>query len=237
VELFRPEAILFDVGGTLLLEQAYDLPAGLSVLLGDPSLPTREGPEASARLAEDLSQATRSAHAGGGELRLRDWLRGVCNEPACDARIEQAELAVWRAGVRLTPAPGVHDLLDELAAEQVPLAAVSNSIFGARCLAAELERHGLRRSFPCIVSSADLGRRKPDAAPFREALRRLRAHASRTWHVGDRFSDDVVGAASAGLGAVWLDASDASPPDATPHQRTSSLDALLALYLESQSSR
>lgn len=137
-------------------------------------------------------------------------------------------------GLRTTPAPGVHDLLDELAADQVPLAVVSNASCGARTLAAELERHGLRRSFPVIVSGPDLGRPKPDAAPFRQALRRLRVPAARAWHVGDDFARDVGGAAAAGLRPVWLGPGDAPPPGTTPHHRVGSLEELLALYLESQ---
>ena len=109
---------------------------------------------------------------------------GVLGAPARDSHLERAEATLWSAAVRLSPAAGVHDLLDELAADQVPLATVSNAVFGSRTLAAELERHGLRRSFPCIVSSADVGRRKPDPAPFRMALRRLRVPADRVWHVG-----------------------------------------------------
>lgn len=182
MELFRPEAILFEPVGTLLVV---------------------ENPNA----------------ATGDARRLR-----------AEARTGQPDL-------RLTAAPGAHDLLDELAADQVLLAVVSGFAGGARSLAAELERHGLRRSFPCIVASSDSELSGASAAPLREALRRLRVPAARAWHVGSDFAADVTHAAAAGLRPLWLDASDASPPGATPHQRISSLDALLALYLESQGSR
>jgi len=234
VERFRPEAILFDVGGTLLLEESHDLAAGVCALLADPALPTREGPAAGERLAGELTDAIARAHAQNDELPLRDWLRGVCEDGSSDALRAQAEAAIWRAGVRFAPAPGVHDLLDELAADQLLLAAVSNSVFSARVLAAELERHGLRRAFPCVVSSADVGRRKPDAAPFREALRRLRIPAARAWHVGDTFAWDVAGAARLGLAPVWLSDEDAAPPGGPPHLRVRSLDELRGLFLESQ---
>ena len=42
----RPDALLFDLGGTVLLEERFDLSAGVEALLADPALPTREGPEA-----------------------------------------------------------------------------------------------------------------------------------------------------------------------------------------------
>ena len=234
MEPFRPEAILFDVGGTLLLEEAPDWAAGLRALLADPDVPTREGPKAVGPLAAELTEAIARAHGRDDEVSLREWLRGVCADGADGAQLQRAEAAIWRAGVRLAPAPGVHDLLDELAADQVPLAVVSNSVFGARTLAAELERHGLRRAFPCIVSSADVGRRKPDPAPFNEALRRLRVPAARVWHVGDSVACDVAGAAALGLTPVWISENDATPPGASPHHRVRSLSELRALYLDSQ---
>lgn len=141
------------------------------------------------------------------------------------------------AGLGLAPAPDAHDLLDELAADQVQLAVVSDADCGARALAAELERHGLRRPFPCIVSSVDLGRPKPDPAAFQEALRRLRVPAERAWHVGGAFASDVLGAAAAGLQAVWLVREPEPAPGPAPHQRVASLAALLGLYLESQRTR
>jgi putative hydrolase of the HAD superfamily len=228
----HPDALLFDLGGTVLLEERFDLSAGVEALLADPALPTREGPEAAARLAEELASAVARTHAGGAdEFRIRDWLSTVVLEGSGERELESAELVLWGSCAGLSPAPGVHDLLDELAAEQLPLAAVSNAVFGARTLAAELERHGLRRSFRCIVSSADIGRRKPDPAPFREALRRLGIPAERAWFVGDSFANDVTGAVATGMSAVWLDASDDSAPGQAPHRRIRSLRELLDLYL------
>jgi len=224
-----PAAILFDLGGTLLVEERYDLAAGLGALAAGGPLALSQAPDADA-----LRAAIAQARAAGEELRLRDWLRGLAAGPVPDASLCEAEETVWRAGVRLMPAPGAHDLLDELAADQLPLAIVSNAIFDGRVLAGELERHGLRRPFPCVVSSADLGRRKPDRAPFERALRRLRVPPQGAWFVGDSFAADVAGAGALGLTPIWLDAGDAEPPAPIPHHRLPDLAALHGLFLESQ---
>jgi len=231
--LFAPEAICFDLGGTLLIEERYDLAAGLGALLEEGLLPLAAGADGA-----EFERAIARARDAGAELRLRDWLRGSSSEAVADASLERAEETIWRAGVRFHPAPGAHDLLDELAAEQLPMAIVSNGVFGGRTLAGELERHGMRRPFPCIVSSADAGRRKPDPAPFERALRRLRVPAARSWFVGDSFAADVAGAAALGLAAVWIHPAGAAPPPGpVPHARVSSLEELLGLYLESRRAR
>lgn len=230
-DLPRPEALLFDVGGTLLVERAYDLAAGVRAVLADASLPTTSDPAAAGSLAGALAAAIDRAHAEADEeFRVRDWLRELLRE---GAGVEAAEQVLWHAAGDLAPAPGVEDLLDELAAEQLPLAAVSNAVFDGRVLASELERHGLRRPFTCVVSSADVGRRKPHPAPFAAALRRLGVAAERAWFVGDRFATDVVGAAGAGLTAVWL-ASAGEAPGPTPHLRIRQLSELLPLYRASR---
>lgn len=233
----RPDAILFDLGDTLLIEEGYDIGAGVRALLAEPSIPTCEGAEASDRLTGELEAATSRTHAGASEeFRVRDWLRGVLEEDSSGRHLDDAELVLWRACARLSPAAGVHELLDELAAEQLPLAAVSNAVFSARILAWELERHGLRRCFPCVVSSADVGHRKPDPAPFRQALRRVGVEPGRSWFVGDSFANDVTGAEALGLTPIWLDASGAAPPGAAFHHRVATLPELLDLYLSASPS-
>ena len=236
IRIEEPGAVYFRryLGGwnmildTLLREERYDLAAGLGALAGGP-LALPQEPD-----AQTLRAAITRARAAGGELRLRDWLRELAAGPVPEASLREAEETVWRAGVRLAPAPGLHDLLDELAADQLPLAIVSNGIFGGSTLAGELERHGLRRPFPFVVSSADAGRRKPDPAPFQRALRQLRVAPQRAWFVGDAFAADVAGAAALGLVPIWLDPGDAEPPAAIPHRRLPDLAALHRLYLESQ---
>ena len=59
-----------------------------------------------------------------------------------------------------------------------------------------------------MLDSADEGVEKPDPRLFEIALARSGARAETTLHVGDLYSVDVVGARSAGLHAVLLDAAD-----------------------------
>jgi putative hydrolase of the HAD superfamily len=72
-----------------------------------------------------------------------------------------------------------------------------------------LARLGLAAPFDAIVTAAAVGAAKPRPEPFRAALARLGAEASRSVHVGDDPEADLAGARAAGLDAVLLDRSGA----------------------------
>jgi FMN phosphatase YigB (HAD superfamily) len=72
-----------------------------------------------------------------------------------------------------------------------------------------LRRDGLRDRFDAIVVSEEVGLRKPHPDLFLLACERLGLPPDRCVHVGDSHRADVVGAAGAGIDAVWVDASDA----------------------------
>jgi putative hydrolase of the HAD superfamily len=105
---------------------------------------------------------------------------------------------------------------------------------GGTLLASELARHGLLRSFGFVLSSADVGARKPHPAIFREALGRLGARAEETWFVGDSFANDVAGAYGVGVTPIWLAPGGEAERSAPPHHRVSSWPELLELYRSSR---
>ena len=98
--------------------------------------------------------------------------------------------------------PEAPDTLEELRAEGLPLAVISNWQCGLRHFCEEL---GISDFFEHILGSADLGVAKPDERIFREASRRLGVTPDRTLHVGDTFVDDYVGGESAGVQVVLID--------------------------------
>jgi putative hydrolase of the HAD superfamily len=102
---------------------------------------------------------------------------------------------LWDAIATLVPVPGIEDVLRRLKSDRSPFAAISNAPFCGRILEANLEKYGLRSYFQFVVSSADVGFRKPTAAIFVTALSRLGVKADQTWFIGDTLREDIVGAA------------------------------------------
>lgn len=91
---------------------------------------------------------------------------------------------------------------------------------GADVLAA-LARVGLDGLVDGVVSSADVGHRKPDAAFYRAALQHegtggAALDPARAVMVGDSAMNDVAGAKAAGLRAVWLNPARLPLPPGAP---------------------
>jgi putative hydrolase of the HAD superfamily len=106
---------------------------------------------------------------------------------------------------------------------------------GARCavvsnwdvsLATTLRALDLDRGLDAVVTSAAVGRAKPDPAPFRAALAALGAAPERALHCGDRHGEDAEGARAAGVRPVLLAPPRGSVGDLA---RIETLDELPAL--------
>ena len=102
---------------------------------------------------------------------------------------------------------------------------------GVRDVRAALARVGLDELIDDVVSSRDVGARKPDRLFYRAALLRagfagVPLAPERAVMVGDSLENDVAGAQAAGLRAVWFDPAKAEPggasgapvPDARIHK-------------------
>jgi putative hydrolase of the HAD superfamily len=67
-----------------------------------------------------------------------------------------------------------------------------------------LERIGLAPYLDGVVTSAEVGARKPDPAIFERALGLAGVPASVALHVGDTLVEDVAGAQNAGIEPVLI---------------------------------
>jgi putative hydrolase of the HAD superfamily len=76
-----------------------------------------------------------------------------------------------------------------------------------------LERVGLAPALEGVVTSAEVGARKPDVAIFERALELAGVPAAEAIHVGDNPAEDVKGARAAGIEAVLIRRDGGSGPD------------------------
>lgn len=67
-----------------------------------------------------------------------------------------------------------------------------------------LDKHGLRKFFKVIVTSAGIRKRKPRPDPFVEALKGLGAKPSETVFVGDSLEADILGAKTMGIRSIHI---------------------------------
>ncbi len=190
-----PQAVLLDVGDTILRQHWFDLSLGIDAVVHDRAR------------SEELATAFRAhelpAYDRGDECLLAEWLRSQVPSLAA-LPSETIEDRIWATVVRMEPLPRVDQVFASLSDDRVPVGAVSNAAFSGRAIRAELARHGLATKLQFVLSSADLRVRKPAPGIYSAALERLRTRASETWFVGDTFDEDIVGAITVGLQPVWL---------------------------------
>lgn len=135
---------------------------------------------------------------------LRDFLvasgltRGQIDEveAAGQSRYHQFEECV-------RPLPGVTAALMQFAARNVPIAILSNSPYTAQELQRRLSNMGIADRFVTVLSSRDLGFRKPDRASYEAALHALHLPPNATAYIGKK-EDELRGAAKAGLTTIAI---------------------------------
>jgi HAD superfamily hydrolase (TIGR01549 family) len=214
----RPQGLLLDYGGTLVNDAPADLRAGHAWLLEQASYRP-----AGVTLDDVIARA---AHIAREVAARRDAVQVEMPWPSLarltydffgirfDRQTAALELGFWQAAVRTTPLPGARDALQQLHGLGLPMGVVSNTSVSAAVIRFELARHGLADHLAFILVSSEYSVRKPNVLLFEMGARRLGVAANDVWFAGDRLDNDVAGAQSAGMTAVWFNPAAAVDPDA-----------------------
>ena len=198
------DAVLFDVGGTLLN------------VVGDPR-------ERAIEAVAHLGSVSIEAYAAGVEQAQREW-RAAGGAPEHEDLTETwvahnqraLELAGFEGDVAFAARlmeesflsdgwelfADVHAALAEIHALGLPMGVVSN---WPATLESTLSRLQIRDYFGPVVASGVVGYAKPHPRIFHLALAELRVAAHQVLYVGNSVPHDVQGAAAAGADAVLLD--------------------------------
>ena len=188
----RPEAILFDAGGTLVLQDPLELSRLLGIAV-DPAAAFEahyRAMDAYARLrlaGEEKSWVWWQSHFFAG-LGLA--------EPETGAELTRGGYGLWTAAI-----DGTAEAISRLRKGGIRVAVVSNSDGSVR---ESLSRAGFDGLFEFVVDSHEVGLAKPDPAIFIHALDRLGVDATGAWYVGDSIYHDIGGGKKAGLAASVL---------------------------------
>jgi len=107
----------------------------------------------------------------------------------------------WNAGV--TDIPGVAAMLAEVG-QRHRLAVVTNT-HSPFLVPAHLRRMGIDGAFELVVTSIEVGRRKPHPAIYRHALDKLGLEPRRCVFVGDTVVADYIGPRAIGMQSLLVD--------------------------------
>ncbi len=212
----RVEAVLFDLGGTLVDERDY---SGWAELARHAYLDLT--PEELRHAFGEVEREHDRTPIGppGPATQLEFWRRVLVR--AADRPVELAAARRFLDARADRPEPplalysDVRRCLDTLRGGRRRLAVVSNSQSeaGVRRI---LDRVQIVDYFDRVVSSGSEGVGKPDPEIFRRAVDRLHVRPAQALHVGNLEHTDAIGAHRAGLHAVWLNRDGTGISDGTP---------------------
>jgi beta-phosphoglucomutase len=199
----RYEAVLFDVGGTLIGFVDAE-PFRLFLEHAGQPAAVDDGQRLYQRFLSVIrAERDRAQGVGASEASLEAFWRSVFALVWPD----KPELAA--AMYRRFRENGFDRLLDDarptleaLRAAGLRLGVISNWTGGLDALLTQI---GVREYFEFVLSSAHVGMAKPDPRIFDLAAGLLGLQPDRLLYVGDHFGDDIQGARAAGLDAVLID--------------------------------
>ena len=232
----RPEAILFDLWGTLIDSAAFDPALGNAALLAFAENPRGVTLDDLQELGGRLVRATIPREEQSALEFTQGALFRILSD-AFDLRFTRPfadlEWEFWNASLTVVLRPGVREMLESVRLLGMRSCVISNSSFAAGTISKELERQGISGFFEFVVSSADYGIRKPDALIFEAALRRMGVPPDKAWFAGDNVGYDIVGATEAGLFPVAYNAHAPVPRSISEYAAISHWRELLDLLEDS----
>ena len=205
----RYDAIIFDVGGTLIGFPKLEPFQEFLVLA---KLPAAEDDALAFRqrfLTHVVAERDKVQGMGADEGPLDAWWRGIFDMTWPDRPDLADEMYQWLRQDRFDRLfADVVPALQSLRDLGMPMGVLSNF---ARRLETQLGIWGVRDYFDFVIVSSVVGMAKPDPRIFDLAASEAGHPAYRLLYVGDHVSDDIEGARGAGLDAVLVDRWDHQP--------------------------
>jgi putative hydrolase of the HAD superfamily len=157
--------------------------------------------EAERAIAAEIAYYRAHLNEGRDRASVEDLRRrcGLVLGDALDVSFPVTEALL--ASLVFTPYDDAAPALLALGGRGVRLVVVSNWDWS---LHEVLSRVGLASLLDGVVTSAEVGSRKPEVAVFERALELAGVPAARAIHVGDSFEEDVLGARAAGIEPVMI---------------------------------
>jgi putative hydrolase of the HAD superfamily len=187
------DAILFDVGGPLDMEFAWEIAVDAAIAAACALEGIRVDEEA-------LSAASRRAVEVFAPDAYADMVETLCGgDPRAVARVDRRRRDTLAGLDTFQLRPGIDGLLRRLVAQGLKLGIVANQPASA---ADRLRRAGIAQCFQHLGLSGVVGVRKPDPAIFLGAAEALGVPPARCIMVGDRIDNDIAPAKALGMAAI-----------------------------------
>lgn len=195
-EAGRPQAIVFDVDGTLV-DTLPAVHSALNAVLGMAGHAAADHRLVRRHFSAGMHGLLKAALAAGDGVG--DASRSTPVDPALEAAFGQAYLD--RVADLARPFDGVAAMLADLAGRGLRLGVCSNGASAA--LQRMLSAFGWQSHFSVVVDAGNARALKPSPAPLQQVLHGLQAQPADAWLVGDSELDGRC-ARAAGCRFVWV---------------------------------
>lgn len=187
------DAILFDVGGPLDMEFAWEIAVDSAIAAACALEGIRVDEEA-------LAAASRRAVEVFAPDAYAHMVETLCGgDPQAIARVQRRRHDTVAGLDAFQLRPGIDSLLERLVAQGLKLGIVANQPASA---AERLRRAGIAQYFQHLGLSGLVGVRKPDLSIFLGAAEALGVEPARCIMVGDRIDNDIAPAKALGVAAI-----------------------------------
>jgi len=157
-------------------------------------------------------------------------IKGVIFDFGDTLVVEHEGKTIWDLDVKKTE--GVDEVLRELKRYKLKLGVLANTYTSTKKeIRIALRNQGIDEFFDAVITSVDVGVRKPDRRIFRETLKAMKLKPEEVVLVGNQIDTDIVGGNRAGMITVWFHwreryKSDMKSEDEKPDYAISSLKDL-----------
>ncbi len=187
------DAILFDVGGPLDMEFAWEIAVDSAIA----SACAMEGIRVDEEALAAASRRAVEVFAPDAYVHMVETLCG--GDPQVITRVQRRQREMLSGLDTFQLRPGIGSLLERLVALGLKLGIVANQPASA---ADRLERAGIDHHFQYLGLSGLIGARKPDPAIFIGATLALGVEPERCIMIGDRIDNDIAPARALGMAAI-----------------------------------
>ncbi len=239
------DAVLFDLGGTLIIyenKHSWKELALLGCRNAAPVLERLSGakipPERiRSRLLQALDDAIQAHSEDLAEIDFFEIISVVLSDLGVEISdglpAKFVDSYYEPTTDQITLVPGAVELLSKLKDAGLKIGLISNSIFPAKFHRDEMRRFGILDHFDFTIFSSEVMIRKPNKEIYLKALSLTKSQSERTVFVGDRLIEDVAGPQAVGMKAIlkFDERRDYSDP-IEPYRTVHDLDELGKIILE-----
>lgn len=204
------KGILIDLGNTILENVRFSFKKGLDKVynfVGDKGISYSEY----LNIEKEMRKTTYSLRDETGiEIKLSEYLK-LLNKNAgikVEVSFNDLESEFLKAAVKDKPIKGIEKFLEYAFFNNIPVIIVSNSTFTGRLLFQELQDFKLTTGISSLISSADVGYRKPRKEIFLKGIEELRKiddfEDNEICYIGNDYNIDMIGAKNTGLVPIWF---------------------------------